>query len=423
VDAELQRHPDDGLMMAYKAAFEMDAATGTEDRRQTQARLESLVARMPNSPFVRLHLGRAYLLGGDTVKATEQIQNAVSLDPNYAPGWLALAEAELAMGSVGQAQQHLDEVLKRSPTYAPARLLKAQASLMSQKPADAETALSDLVQVEPGNTEALLLLARARMALGRPSDAASLLNKASALAPGDMRLVMEQARVDLGTGKPKDALAKLQKARATSAPKSPEFEAMLASVALVAGENQIAADTFRRLTDVNPSNLEYRLGYASSLGMLGKRDEAQVQFQQVQKKAGNDARPWLLYGALMASTSNVSAERQAYEEALRREPENPFVLNNLAFLLARNGQDLQKALTLAERARRGLPKSWEVNDTLAYVYLRLGLTRNAVATLEEVSQDQRGPALDKTRSVIDRLRRGELAEVRRQMEEGVEDRN
>jgi len=218
-------------------------------------------------------------------------------------------------------------------------------------------------------------------------------------------------------------LAKLQRAQGTSAPKSPEFDAMLGSVALAAGANQVAADTFRRLTEANQSNLEYRLGYASSLGMLGKREEAQAQFQQVQKKAGNDARPWLLYGALMASTSNLNAEKQAYEEALRRDPENPFVLNNLAFLMARNGQDLQKALTFAERARHGLPKSWEVNDTLAYVYLRLGLTRNAVATLEEVSQDQRGPALDKTRAVIDKLRRGELAEVRRQMEEGVGERN
>jgi tetratricopeptide (TPR) repeat protein len=125
----------------------------------------------------------------------------------------------------------------------------------------------------------------------------------------------------------------------------------------------------------------------------------------------------------MASTSNSDAERKAYEEALQRDPENPFALNNLAFLLARKGVDTQKALTYAERAKRMMPGNWEVSDTLAYVYVRLGLARNAVATLEEVSHNQRGTDLDNTREVIAQLRRGELAEVRRRMEQGVGERN
>jgi hypothetical protein len=55
--------------------------------------------------------------------------------------------------------------------------------------------------------------------------------------------------------------------------------------------------------------------------------------------------------------------------------------------------------------------------------VRLGLARNALSTLEELSQNQRGPKLDHTRQIIADLRRGELAEVRRRMEQGVGEQN
>jgi tetratricopeptide (TPR) repeat protein len=422
IASELKRYPKDTLMLAYDAVLKMDVASGEQERKHTQAQLESLVSRMPNSPFVRLHLGRAYLLNGDALKAAEQLQNSVALDPNYAPGWLALAEAELALGNANQAQAHLDAVLRRAPGYGPARMLRAQASMAEQKPAEAAKALGELVAAEPDNLDAMMLLARAKVALGLQGEAKQLLSNAAEKSPGDARLAVEEARISLRGGNAAEALQRLNRAQAAGA-KGSEFEAMIASVALSAGDSQQAADRFRKLTDANPSNLEYRLGYASSLGMLGKRAEAEVQFQAVQQKAGRDARPWLLYGALMASTSNSQAERKAYEEALQRDPDNAFALNNLAFLLARTGVDIQKALTYAERARRQLPGNWEVNDTLAYVYVRLGLARNALATLEELSQNQRGPMLDHTRETIAQLRRGELAEVRRRMEQGVGEQN
>lgn len=414
---ELESNPSDPLMRAYQAAFEMDGA-GFQERKQAQARLESVLMHMPNSPFVRLHLGRAYLLNGDVVRATEHLQNCVTLDPNYAPGWLALAEADLMSGNSVTAQERLGALLRRSPGYTPARLLQAQASLAQRRPAEAQKALESLLAVEPDNTEAMLILARAKAGMGQRLEAGRLLDKVIALRPNDVRPVLLQARLDLDAGNRKGALLRLKLA-APQYPNTPELSSMLASVALMAGEDAIALTHFKELVDKNADNLQYRLGLASSLGMLGRKKEAEEQYRLVQQKAGGDSRPWLLYGALMSSSGNQQAAAEAYQEVLKRDRQNPFALNNLAFLTARAGADLQKALSLAEEAKRGMPHSSEIHDTLAYVYVRLGMKRNAVAALEEILQYQAGAEQAKTRNIIEKISRGDLAEVRAEMEQAA----
>jgi predicted Zn-dependent protease/uncharacterized protein involved in exopolysaccharide biosynthesis len=414
---ELESNPSDPLMRAYQAAFEMDGA-GFQERKQAQARLESVLQHMPNSPFVRLHLGRAYLLNGDVVRASEHLQNCITLDPNYAPGWLALAEADLMMGNTVTAQERLGALLRRSPGYTPARLLQAQASLAQRRPAEAQKALEGLLAAEPGNTEAMLILARAKAGLGERLEAGRLLDKVVALVPGDVRPVLLQARLDLDAGNRKGALLRLKQA-APQHPDTPELASMLASVALMAGEDQVAFQHFKHLVDRNADNLQYRLGLASSLAMLGRKKEAEEQYKLVQQKAGSDSRPWLLYGALMSSSGNHQAAVQAYQEVLKRDRQNPFALNNLAFLTARSDGDLQKALSLAEEAKRGMPHSSEIHDTLAYVYVRLGMKRNAIAALEEIIQYQAAAEQAKTRNVIEKISRGDLAEVRAEMEQAA----
>jgi Flp pilus assembly protein TadD len=166
----------------------------------------------------------------------------------------------------------------------------------------------------------------------------------------------------------------------------------------------------------DPQNLQYRLGYATSLALLGQTEKAKEQYQAVQKKAGSDPQPWLLYGVMLSSSGNTSAAEDAYQEALKRDSKNPFALNNLAFLMAREGKDLDRALSLVEEARRGMPRSREIHDTLAYIYVRLGMKRNAAAALEELAANQPASQQERTRALVEEINRGDLATVRAEME-------
>jgi Flp pilus assembly protein TadD len=71
--------------------------------------------------------------------------------------------------------------------------------------------------------------------------------------------------------------------------------------------------------------------------------------------------------------------REAYEQAIKLDPEDGMALNNLAFLIAEGGSgDLDQALTYAQRAKQAYPNLSEVSDTLGWIYLKKNMSDNAM---------------------------------------------
>jgi Flp pilus assembly protein TadD len=80
--------------------------------------------------------------------------------------------------------------------------------------------------------------------------------------------------------------------------------------------------------------------------------------------------------------------RGVYEAALKYDPNNAMALNNLAFLLADSGGDLDQALTMAQKAKQLLPNVPDVSDTLGLIYLRKNLSDNAVDIFKDLVSKQ-----------------------------------
>ena len=80
--------------------------------------------------------------------------------------------------------------------------------------------------------------------------------------------------------------------------------------------------------------------------------------------------------------------KQVYEATLKLDPNNGVALNNLAFLIAENGGDLDDALTKAVRAKQLLPGMAEVSDTLGWIYLKKNLSDNAIEIFKDLVSKQ-----------------------------------
>ena len=78
--------------------------------------------------------------------------------------------------------------------------------------------------------------------------------------------------------------------------------------------------------------------------------------------------------------------RGEYRAAVDLDPDDGTALNNLAFLLAENGGNLDMALAYAKRARKIAPDSEAVADTLGWVSVKKNLTDEAIALFREVVQ-------------------------------------
>jgi Flp pilus assembly protein TadD len=81
----------------------------------------------------------------------------------------------------------------------------------------------------------------------------------------------------------------------------------------------------------------------------------------------------------LAAAGRKQDAKDAYEQAIKLNPQDGVALNNLAFLIAESGSgDLDQALTYAQRAKQVFPNLTEVSDTLGWIYLKKNMSDNAM---------------------------------------------
>jgi Flp pilus assembly protein TadD len=135
-------------------------------------------------------------------------------------------------------------------------------------------------------------------------------------------------------------------------------------------------------------DLYLRLG--DTYRLKGDLANAVAALERARKLAPENPSVLATLALALETAGRKSDARQAYEAALKVEPNNGIALNNLAFLIADNGGDLEQALSLAQRAKRLFPNSPEVSDTLGMIYLRKNLSDNAIDIFRDlVNKDPR----------------------------------
>jgi Flp pilus assembly protein TadD len=153
---------------------------------------------------------------------------------------------------------------------------------------------------------------------------------------------------------------------------------------VAAGKYTAAATQFQALIDKNPktSALYLQMGEAKLRG--SDTGGALAAFQTARQLASSDARPVLDLALLYDRTGRSEEARKEYETVIQLQPENATALNNLAYLEAEAGVDLDQALAHAQMARQKLPGDLDVEDTLALVYIRKNLTNEGIRMLRDL---------------------------------------
>ena len=88
-------------------------------------------------------------------------------------------------------------------------------------------------------------------------------------------------------------------------------------------------------------------------------------------------------GWLYQAQGQLDLAQQSYENAIKYDENHAFAKNNLAYLLADTGKDLDRALDLAQDAKALLPNDANTADTLGWVLFKRGVNGAAVGYLKE----------------------------------------
>jgi uncharacterized protein (TIGR03790 family) len=93
--------------------------------------------------------------------------------------------------------------------------------------------------------------------------------------------------------------------------------------------------------------------------------------------------PQILLAALYEASHEYDKAIECYRRLREIAPDNPIVLNNLAFDLAVGQKNIQEALPLAEKAYALKKNQTNISDTLGWIYHLAGQNDKAIKLLEE----------------------------------------
>jgi len=304
--------------------------------------------------------------------------------------------------------------VQADPTYLPAQLALASQALKAADASGAKELVLPVVREEPGNMQALLEFARVRAAEKHFDAAAMVARRAAALdniaaAPhvvlGDIAL--QQRRLAA-------ALVEFEKAIVLEPHSAAAVEGlvrvyrqgmftkgMLRKLEWVAGNAPASAPLMEiagRLYASQGWRTDAQRCLTRALQIDPQRTTASQALAQVHASSGNfaaaldsvsrsGARQSVLLTALQAEQQRDFATAiRNYESAVRSGDTSGVAANNLAWLYAQQGRNLDRALALAKSAQVLIPRDAAVLDTLGVVYLKRREFSQAIEILQSAKR-------------------------------------
>ena len=336
-------------------------------------------------------LGRAYLAKNDRERAIEAFNETSRLNPRAIGAQVELSRLELAAGRVDNSIQFAEQAIKNAGDAPDARLALVRGLVARRDVARADTEVRRLMTEFPESSAVRTQAGIIAAIKGDQAGAAKLLTSALILDENNVEALTALITLDLRQKNPARAVARVEE-RLAQKPNEPGTLLLAARTYAAAGDATKAEDLLRKTISIDPSNFQ-AYSILGRLYVTQKRvAEALKEFEELSRRQPRPVQAHTLIGSLLEAQNKPQEARKHYEDALAIDPEMPVAANNLAWILAETGGNLDVALELAQRATRRLPDHPAVQDTLGWIYYKKGLESLAVpAFLKSVEGDPKNP--------------------------------
>jgi Flp pilus assembly protein TadD len=134
-----------------------------------------------------------------------------------------------------------------------------------------------------------------------------------------------------------------------------------------------------------PKSPDVQIRIATLQQKNGNLPEALQAFERARQLSPNRKGIDAMIGNLEDRMGKKTEAIANYEKALAKAPDDPTILNNLAFLLADSGGDTKQALEMVSTAIRKAPEMPQLKDTLAWVQIKRHNTAEALPILQSLT--------------------------------------
>jgi tetratricopeptide (TPR) repeat protein len=413
----LKENSKDSDAIAMRAAL---AVTSGDKRQIDNATndLQALVTKNPSNHILRYTLARALIAKGDLEQARLQLEDAIRLRPDYVVARELLARVQISRGDPGGALKTANDLIAIDRNNLQAHLMRSTSLLGLGQRDEAKQELDLITKNYPQNVDARFQVGYLAWQQKDYPQAERIFADLHSADPKNLRGLIGLVEALASENRMKQAIEEANKA-VSAEPERSEVRLVLANLQVRDKQYDPAIQNFQILLNKQSASADllYRLG--ETYRLKGDLNSALDAFRRSSQAAPSDTAALLQMGMLMDGAGHPDQAQPVYEQILKIRPDNAVALNNLAFIKAEKGVDLDEALTMAQKALQQRPNAIAFADTLGWVYVRKNVSEEAVKIFADlISKQPSNPTLHYHYAMA-LLLKGDRPSARRELETAI----
>lgn len=374
--AMLKENPKDADAISMRAAL-MLTTGDIQQINSATSDLQALVTKSPSNHLLRFNLARALVAKGDLEQARLQLEEAIKLRPDFVVARELLTRVHISRGDSGAALKAADDLIAIDPNNLQAHLARSSGLLGLGEHDKARDELKLIVRAYPQNVDARFQVGYLAWEEKDYKQAEQVFTDLYKANPKDPRSIVGVVET-MASEKRMDRAIDTMNQAVQAEPERRDLKLFLANLLVRDEKYDQAIQLYQMLLANDPKSADLLLRLAETYRRKGDLTLAMDAFRRCSLAAPNDPTPLLQLGLLMEGTGRREQAQPIYEQILKIKPDHPVALNNLAYIKADQGVDLDQALTMAQRARQQQPSSLDFADTLGWIYIKKNLPEEAV---------------------------------------------
>jgi tetratricopeptide (TPR) repeat protein len=379
LNTALKKNPNDVDALLQRG--ELYIAFGRYD--QAEADLNKIAHMDANVAAAHYALGRLHTAKGSTLRAREEFDKAIQINPFLLPARIALMQNFLA-GNDGKAALQVADQAPESMRQLTALVVQRNWALWSLGEMNEMRKRIDAGLTRERAPDLLVQDGLWKLQSGHVVEARAVLEEALKVNPSDMRALQGIAQTYQASKQPALALQKIKEYAATQ-PKSVPVQQFLGTTLMAQRDTAGARAAFQAAKATDPNNRITALSLVQLDIMDSKWDDAATKLNVIVAANPADATARLWLGNIEATRGNTAKALDHYRMAVAAKTTDTEALNNYAYLLCELAHQYDQALAYAQKAVELAPDNPEIGDTLGLILYRKGLYRSAVQQLERAN--------------------------------------
>lgn len=385
---------------------------------EAAAELQGVIKDEPQSAPAHYYYGIALLQKQQVTQARGEISEAVKLAPGMVDGHIALAGIHLAEGVLDLAVEEAETALRLNPRKLQAAVTLGEAYVRKGEKQKGKKIFEEIAKGLPSEAIGPYWLGVIARLEKNDTQAVAYFEEALKRKPSAIEPLDQLAALKVAQGKIADARDRVIKQLAAT-PANALIYNLLGQLWVGSKDHAQAEAAFKKAIEQDATLLPAYVNLGALYQGSGRLDEAVKEYEAVVAKHPSHVQAMMLLGTIYEGKKEYDKAIARYKEVLNLNPKFAPAANNLAWIMAEQGTDLDVALSHAQTARQAMPNDPGIADTLGWIYYKKNAFLMAVEFLREASDKLQNNPLVQYHYGMALYKKGDVQQAKKVLESSL----